>query len=262
MDISPTTLILVGIVCVILGFLASVLMNTLAEEGEAPDEGTDEAPPGGRKGRYTPIVRLWRERSSSALVVEMEGKSMVAPGPLTETQREQLEKTARDLRVWLGMGLTGSEVSHEPILAATPTTQPQVEEIDFSRAIQPAALAQPSSPVIAASLPAVSKPNPAAPGVSAPVVRPAAAQTGLPKGKNEAAAAPPAKSMVMQIEDILQDMLAGTPLEQRGIHLTEDPMRGVLVQVGLDMYEGIEAVPDAEIKKIIRTAVQDWETTQ
>ncbi len=66
----------------------------------------------------------------------------------------------------------------------------------------------------------------------------------------------------MQIEDILQDMIAGTPLAQRGVHLLEDPLRGVIVQVGLEHYEGIYSVPDPEIKGIIQSAVQQWESNQ
>src|SRR5512142_542335 len=109
MEISPTTVVMVGVVCVGLGFLASVLLNTLAEEPETPAPGGDEAPPGGRKGRYTPVVRVWREKGAGTLIVEMDGKAMTAPDPLTEIQRERLERSVRDLQVWLRMGPTGLE---------------------------------------------------------------------------------------------------------------------------------------------------------
>ena len=63
----------------------------------------------------------------------------------------------------------------------------------------------------------------------------------------------------MQIEDILQDMLSGTPLDHKGIHLIEDPSRGVLVNIGSEQFEGIESVPYPEIKAVIRSAVTAWE---
>ncbi len=66
----------------------------------------------------------------------------------------------------------------------------------------------------------------------------------------------------MQIEDILQDMIIGTPMENQGIHLKEDPTRGVIVSVGPNSYEGIDAVPDPEIKATIRAAVSKWEKRQ
>jgi hypothetical protein len=267
MDITPTTIILVGIVCVVLGFLASVLLNTLVDDGEAPTAEVDQTPPGGRKGGYTVVVRLWRERGSGTLVVEMDGKSMVSPGPLNEVQRERLERTARDLRAWLGMGLSGQEPVQAERAELTSLKPAQLEQadIDLSRAIGPV----PDKPA-PVQKPVAPTPQPASTSTSAPVSRPdspslapargVAPQPAAPKGKEELA--PVAKSIAMQIEDILQDMIAGTPLAQRGIHVMEDPIRGVVVQDGLKNYEGIDAVPDPEVKGIIRSAVQEWEKGQ
>ena len=45
-------------------------------------------------------------------------------------------------------------------------------------------------------------------------------------------------------------MLAGTPYENKKIFLTEDPNEGVIVRVDNEVYEGVDAVPEGEIKKI------------
>jgi hypothetical protein len=71
-----------------------------------------------------------------------------------------------------------------------------------------------------------------------------------------------AKSIVMQIDDILQEMLAGGSLAGLGIHLFEDPKMGVMVKVGSNNYEGIDSVSDAEIKAALRAAVKRWESSQ
>jgi hypothetical protein len=66
-------------------------------------------------------------------------------------------------------------------------------------------------------------------------------------------------SMVFQINEILQTHLAGTPLANQGIRLQEALHGGVLVYIGLEKYEGIDAVPNPEIKDLIRQSVAEWE---
>jgi hypothetical protein len=69
----------------------------------------------------------------------------------------------------------------------------------------------------------------------------------------------PANSIVTQIDAILQARLAGSPLEDRGVFLTQSPEGGVSVYVGLTRYAGVEEVPDAEVKAAIRAAIAEWE---
>ena len=71
--------------------------------------------------------------------------------------------------------------------------------------------------------------------------------------------AAPANSIVSQIDSILQDRLEGTPLEERGIFLSQSQEGGVIVYVGLTRYNGIDDVPDPEIKAAIRGAIAEWE---
>jgi hypothetical protein len=58
---------------------------------------------------------------------------------------------------------------------------------------------------------------------------------------------------------VLQERLAGTPLEERGIFLSQSPDGGVMVYVGLTKYMAIDDVPDADIKAAIRAAITEWE---
>jgi hypothetical protein len=67
------------------------------------------------------------------------------------------------------------------------------------------------------------------------------------------------QSIVEQIDAILHAQLAGTPLMEKGIRLQESPEGGVIVWVGINKYQGLEDVPDDQIKAVIRAAISAWE---
>lgn len=71
-----------------------------------------------------------------------------------------------------------------------------------------------------------------------------------------------AKSIVSQIDDILQEKLSNSPLIDRGIRLMESIDGGMVIYVGLEQYKDIDTIPDEKIIAIIRAAVQDWEQRQ
>jgi hypothetical protein len=64
---------------------------------------------------------------------------------------------------------------------------------------------------------------------------------------------------VEQVDAILQAQMVGTPLFEKGIRLQESPEGGVLVWVGINKFEGVDGVPDDDIKAAIRAAIAVWE---
>ena len=109
------------------------------------------------------------------------------------------------------------------------------------------------------SSPPSPSPAPISPGPSTPKpVPPPAAPKASASAKEERPAAS-GNSIVTQIDAILQAHLAGTPLEERGVFLTQSPEGGVIVYVGLTRYTSVDDVPDAEVKAAIRAAIAEWE---
>ena len=72
-------------------------------------------------------------------------------------------------------------------------------------------------------------------------------------------AAPVFKSIAMQINDILQERIIGTPFESRGITVNDSPDHGVLVTVDGEKYPGVKDVPDEAVRAMIRAVVMEWE---
>lgn len=62
-----------------------------------------------------------------------------------------------------------------------------------------------------------------------------------------------------QISKIMDEMLEGNPLKEKGVKLIENQKNGVDVWVGLEKFDGIGAVPYPEVQELIRNAVKRWE---
>lgn len=132
-----------------------------------------------------------------------------------------------------------------PWLEGKPVSAPVVTPAPSPTASMPVADTLQGAPVAAAPSPPILTPRPIAPKERS------AAKDDRP--------AAPATSIVGQIDAILQERLAGSPLEDRGVFLAQAPDGSVNVYVGLTRYMGIEDVPDAEIKAAIRAAISAWE---
>jgi hypothetical protein len=65
-------------------------------------------------------------------------------------------------------------------------------------------------------------------------------------------------SIVAMIDEVLQQKLESSPLAAKKIHLEEGSVGEVVVFVGGTRYSGIDAIPDDDIKAIIREAIAEW----
>ena len=96
-----------------------------------------------------------------------------------------------------------------------------------------------------------------------PIPKPAPASPVTPFAPEASEATPTAeKSIVEQIDGILQEKLSNSPLMDRAIRLMESIDGGMVVYVGMDQYKDIDSIPDENIVAAIRTAVQEWESRQ
>ena len=66
-------------------------------------------------------------------------------------------------------------------------------------------------------------------------------------------------SMPEQINNILQQQITGTTLEDKGIQMIERPDVGLVFMIGIDLYEDIDKIPNKKIQNAIKKAVKTWE---
>jgi len=163
-------------------------------------------------------LRLWFD-AAQTVNLELDGARLDAPGQITPAQRRRLIDLLNRLRPW---------VEGQPRPAAPPP---------------PAAAVPPSPPAPA--------PAPAAPARVPPLAPPSA-----PVATVEKPAA--AMSIVEQIDEILQRLLASTPFAGQ-VRLREQVGGGIDIWVGAKRYTAVDEVAEAEVKAALRAAIAEWE---
>lgn len=208
------------------GLISGVLVMLLLQNRQKKSDG---APRAESKGRYTPVANLWRDPANGKLLVERDGRILSSALSLNEDQRKEMNSAAQELAAWLGIPTAAPAA---PQISSTRAELPPKPEKAFDRQ----QFFDPEPPAEPIPLPGPAVPAPAQP---------------------PAPSAP--RSIVTQIDEVLQEMLAKTNLANSAVRLSEEPRHGVIVWVGIQRYEGIDSVPDENVRAIIRAAVKEWE---
>jgi hypothetical protein len=167
------------------------------------------------------LLRLWLDVNAYPQL-DLDNRR-VEVAPLAELSRKRLLVLLNMMRPWIE-GKAAAPVAPAPASSASPS------------APEPRLMPRPMTP-------------PA----------PAPAKSAMPAETVKKDDKPAPTSIVGQIDEILQGMLALTTLSQRAIRLTESPEGGVIVWVGLTKFAGVGEVTDPEVKAIIQAAIREWE---
>ena len=217
---DTTGVILLALIGVVIGFLLGALVFTLRRESSPQ--------PASRKlvlSDEKEDLRIWREGKDASLVIEIEGASYHRESDLDAEQSRNLTSLINELRAFMR--------------APSPPPVPP-----------PAAKTESLKPVVTQPIEEGKRTS----------LNPFQIFTRSLQPLEKIGSDEPDKSIVAQIDEILQTKLENTPLADQGIRLIEGPDQGMVIEVGLSRYTDIDAVPDSEVRRLIRQAVNEWES--
>jgi hypothetical protein len=231
--------VLVLFVILLVGILfGAVVTWWLAGSRKSNSPGPEEEKLARLRSKYLEQASIWRGRTSGVLGVRVGDQIIENPRMLNDAQIKALQTMTRDWCAWLGFSNT-VPVS-VPAQVQTPVVQAPVI-VTPPPAAPPAASAAPSSAPETISRPSV--------GVTGP----------LSVGSQPASVPVKPKSIVEQIDEILQAKLANSPAKSKSVRLSEDPVHGVVVWIGIEHFNGVDQVTDPEVKALLREAAAEWE---
>ncbi len=259
MDIG--TILIVAIVSVAIGYFAGYILSSNRKSKSDPDTETvptETVEQGPRFESDRLLMVLWSKTHDGPLYADVNGKPLHSPTELSQVERAKVDRAINNFQMWLGRpilrtGNTGSlppqpEIMIQPVVEQSPTT-----EISDTPANVESPEAIPTQEkvveVVAPEIPAILEQE-------APPVKPIPAVISLkskPKTNVQVT-----KSIVEQINDLIQDKITNTPLAETGIKIQETP-KGVIVWIGNQSYPGLDTVPEGEAKQMIRKVVAEWE---
>ncbi len=230
--------LVIGIIGLLVGAVAGYLIGGMQEpEPQEPK----------RPANLAETARLWRDKRSGRLAVEMDGKIVAAQTDLTARQREMLQKTAGELRLWLG-DLDARPPQKPPAPAAAPPAAAQKP---------PAAPIPPTlkvSPAPGAPLPSPISSQPEVAPVPVDLTTALTGRSAAEKARDSLQ-----RSIASQVEEIVQERLLTSPFRERNIHVQDSLRYGIEVVVDTQVFNGVGEVSDPAIQKFLRDCVAEWE---
>jgi hypothetical protein len=240
-----------------LGYLAGLLLTRRgSQDSDIQTEAGGNATP--RFESHKLNVTLWSKTAHGPLAADLYGKTFINREEVSDADKNRLVQDIRTIEAWFGISTAKSiTVNGTPLQAGSP----QKPQLDRSNEIPPlpiTPIAQQEEPLPPPS-PVVEPTQVDPEAVLAEMDAPAPVIAVPARLDNRSKVKPPEpKSIVQQINDILQDKVVKSDQPDIAIKLQETP-QGVLVWVGNHSFQGIDAVPDGSAKEMIKAAVKEWE---
>lgn len=221
-EITPLFLILAAVIGLLVGLLVASLFQTRESKVIEP-----EAPPLEMiKDGFAESVSLWYSPGGKKIVTQLDGGFYRDYLTLSPEQKTRVNKI---LALWISWAGKAAETKMNQ--AVTPIQGAAVSDTDDLPPIQP--------------------------------VLDWSVQEAIKSEQSEKSSVLPVedrpKTIAGQISLIIEKMLVTSPIKEKGIRLIENDHQGVDVWIGLEKFDGIDAIPYPDVQQLIREAVAQWE---
>jgi hypothetical protein len=209
-------------------------------------------------------AKLIEGAESKAEVVRSEAEKRIAEAQALKEQIPAMLDDPGLLRLKIKNGIPHLEIDGVLLNTKNISADQKKRLIELLSVIRPwleggQTVTMPPAPVQTQTTPALqSAPQPAPVRTAASPVPSATAAQTLPV-TNLSEKEFKALSIIAQIDHVFQTRIIGTPYETMGIRIFEGSVGSVEVKIGGTKYSSIDDVPDADIKRIIRAAIAEWE---
>jgi len=254
---NTSLLILIAIICTVIGFTLGLVVNFF-RRGE--DKTADRV-----SARPTPknseeILNVWQHNRTGKVLATLDG-TPISPSKVTEIQKKRLTQVLVGIYKLLG----------EPAPSRPEHTSAIQEKLSARESVQEPASTSPIEEAIKEPSPAKIPLDRPLPPIKAPetsfsdsLPEPPSFRDALranpfkkPKLPTKEKDEETPKSIVEQIDEILQAKLENSPFSNLGIELKDVP-GGMRIIVGPETYDSIDDVMESEIKALIKAAAREW----
>jgi hypothetical protein len=249
-------LLLAAVIGVFIGLLIANLF------GSSDSRKKQEPPPEVVKEGFSAVAGLWYSPAGKKLLMEVDGGYYKNISALSNDQQAKARRLVALMNEWAverveivaepaPQQMEPAELSNTPE-ALEPSPEPDLTPgviLDMVKEEEPVEAEVPAGPFISAAQEETDLVSLLQDSLVEPIETPGTEEV---MGKADL-------TITQQISAVLDDMLKGTELEDKGIRLWENADHGVDVYVGSEKFEGIEAVPYPQVRQVIRDAVLRWE---
>lgn len=235
MPIGTLFLILAGLI----GLFVGLLLASLFSGKDSRKTKTKLPPVDMVKHGFADEARLWYSPAGKKLAVEMDGEYYRDFLALTQEQKKKVQRLGNLLQEWAAI----PQAATEPVKAPEPEPVKK-SPFAYQPVEEPLTVEAPAEEDFLGNLQSVVEETGETPFM------PEVASVSEPIRK---------LSITEQISEVLDELISKSGLKDQNIKLMENPEYGVDVYVGLEKFQGVDAVPYPQVRELIKTAVQVWE---